>query len=180
MTHVTMILNPSCCGLTGTPDLHWSLACLVNTLNNTWWKTYPKQLGLTKFPAHALDITWIYRWEKYYRVYALIYLKSTRFFLSLHLHMLSIFCSLLNLYIYPDLLVILTCMFQRLKVDTSKMEPSSPSRPGHPQPSLPQELAFRPPWCYSTSLRLSWILSYPWSCHQKSSTSPVLSASGLI
>lgn len=83
MTHVTMILNPSCCALTGTPDLHWSLVCLVNTLNNTWWGTsYPEQLGLTKFPAHALDITWFHRWEKYYIVYALICLKSARFFLS--------------------------------------------------------------------------------------------------
>lgn len=36
------------------------------------------------------------------------------------------------LYIYPDLLVILTCMFPRLKLDISWMEPSSPSRPGRP------------------------------------------------
>lgn len=68
----------------------------------------------------------------------------------------------LNLDIYPDLLVILTCMFPRLKRDISRMEPSSPSSLAIP--AFPVHFVHL--GADTSSLGISWILPYSWSYYQ--------------
>lgn len=132
----------------------------------------PEQLGLIKFPASALNITPVLQMRKLpHSPWADLFEINNAFlsaFLS-HLHMLSLCCRCLTFYVYLDLLVILTCMFQRLKLDTSKLELSL--RPGRATPRLlcPSSWHFIHLSADTTSLRISWIFSYSSSCHQNQS-----------
>lgn len=130
----------------------------------------PEQLGLIKFPASAIDITPVLQMRKLPHSPWADLLEINNVFLSAflsHLHMLSLCCQCLNLYVYLYLYWSsrLVC-FKGSNLTRPKWNSALP--PGRATPRLlcPSSWHFIHLSADTTSLRISWILSYSSSCHQ--------------